>query len=130
MLGKCTDGGEQVIQTQINQHLIEWDKTTRAFKAAYVKAGEDKAQWEHERAQLMRRLMHGEERLSKAAAEVEADANDHIYELRLEAVRTGAESEALKKRLDWCRSTADALRSEKVDEREANRLYSENPAGA
>lgn len=119
-----------VIQSAINEHLIEWDKIARRYRNTMQDAAEAENEYRRARAKFIIRAKDADPKLSQAGAETLADADDEVMNLRLKRMALEADVEALKQKLFWCRSKADSLRSEKVDEREANRLYAENPAGA
>lgn len=119
-----------MIQSEINVHLIEWDKIARRYRNTMQDAADGENKYRQERAKFIIRAKDADPKLSQAGAETLADADDAVMNARLKRMALEADVEALKQKLFWCRSKADSLRSEKVDEREANRLYAENPAGA
>lgn len=119
-----------MIQSEINKHLLEWDKIARAYRGAMNTAAEAENDYRRERAKFKLRALDADPKLSQAGADTRADADDPVMGLRLRKEAAAADVEAYRQKLYWCRAKADALRSEKVDEREASRLYAENPAGA
>lgn len=119
-----------MIQTDINRHLLEWDKIAQAYRSTINAHAEAENTYRKERAKFIIRAKDADPKLSQAGAETLADADDPVMTLRLKKEAKAGEVEAYRQKLFWCRAKADSLRSDRVDEREANRLYSENPAGA
>lgn len=119
-----------MIQTDINRHLLEWDKIAQAYRSTINAHAEAENQYRAQRAKFIIRAKDADPKLSQAGAETLADADDPVMTLRLKKEAKAGEVEAYRQKLFWCRAKADSLRSDRVDEREANRLYSENPGGA
>lgn len=117
-------------QQDISRHLLEWDRIAQAYRSTINAQAEAENMYRQERAKFIIRAKDADPKLSQAGAETLADADDPVMTLRLKKEAKAGEVEAYRQKLFWCRAKADSLRSEKVDEREANRLYSENPAGA
>lgn len=117
-------------QQQINEHHAEWNRLILLFRDAETTAAQKENAYRRERAKFIIRAKDADPKLSQAAAETLADADDRVMGLRLERMGAEAESKGLKEKLFWCRSKADALRSQMVDEREADRLCRDHPVGA
>ena len=118
------------VQQQVNSHLLEWNYIIDAFRVAVRKQAHSEAEYKHARARFIVRFKAENTGVSHAAAESAADADDALHSLRLARLGDDAEVEAFKAKLAWCRERSQHLRSEKVDERQSNQLYAENPAGA
>lgn len=110
----------------MNQHLLAWDKIINAFRTAVHNQARSEAEYKHQRAVFIAEQRAADGKLSQSGAETLADADEYLHSLRVARLGDDAEVEAFKAKLQWCRAQADALRSEKVDERESNRLYVEN----
>ena len=111
-------------QQRLNDHLVRWDREIKAFEVAVNEYGLKKAELEYERAVLMEKARHEDEKISQASAERLADADEGCYTLH-RAFRTAEGAvEAIKARLRWCAAVADALRSEVSTERAEAQLYS------
>lgn len=119
-----------MIQHDINQHLMEWDRIVKGYRSTMNYHAEAENDYRRERAKFIIRVKDADAKLSQAGAETLADADDEVMTLRLKKEARAGEVEAFKHKLFWCRAKAEALRSERVDEREANRLYSDAPGGA
>lgn len=119
-----------MIQHDINTHLLEWDNIAKAYRSTMNAHAEAENTYRAERAKFIIRAKNDDPKLSQAGAETLADADDAVMTLRLRKEAKAGEVEAYRQKLFWCRAKADSLRSEKVDEREANRLYADNPGGA
>lgn len=115
-----------MIQQQIKQVHADWNSLILAYRAQESKAAEAENTYRRERAKFIIVARDADPKLSQAAAESLADADENVMNLRLARVAAEAEVRAMVEKLRWFRSRADALRSEKVDERMANKLYSEN----
>lgn len=110
-------------QLRLNELLIKWDAAIKEF-AAYIDAyGERKADLEHRRAVVAETAKIDNPKLSQAAAERAADADEDAY--RMHKAFRAAESSvaAMKERLKWFQACADALRSEIATDREERKLY-------
>lgn len=118
------------VQTELNSHLLEWDNIISSYRAAVHRQAQSEADYKHQRAKFITRARAEQPGLSQAAADSLADADDTLHALRVGRLGSDAEVEAYKAKLAWCRAQADSLRSQKVDERESNRLYADHPAGA
>lgn len=118
------------IQQQMNELFVEWNNVTKQYKQELIAAATAESDHKRERARFIVAARASDPKLSAAQAETQAEADDQISELYLERLGNAALAEATKHRLFMLRSNADALRSERVDERESNRLYTEAPGGA
>lgn len=118
------------VQRAMNDLFVEWNNVTKQYKNELIAAATAEADHKRERARFIVSARAADPKLSAAQAETQAEADDTISELYLERLGNAALAEATKHRLFMLRSNADALRSERVDEREANKLYSEAPGGA
>lgn len=116
------------VQAQVNKHLMEWDKFIRLFREKSFNAAESEANYKHALARFIVEAKARDQKLSQAAAETLADADLEIYKKRLERLQAQHELEAYKAKLTWYREKSQHLRSEKVDERESNRLYADSGA--
>lgn len=114
----------------MNDLFVEWNNVTKQYKNELIAAATAEADHKRERARFIVAARATDPKLSAAQAETQAEADDTISELYLERLGNAALAEATKHRLFMLRSNADALRSERVDEREAAKLYSEAPGGA
>jgi hypothetical protein len=119
-----------VIQTDINRHLLEWDKIAQAYRSTINAHAEAENTYRQERAKFIIRAKDADPKLSQAGAETLADADDPVMTLRLKKEAKAGEVEAYRQKLFWCRAKADSLRSDRVDEREANKLYSQHGGDA
>lgn len=117
-------------QQKMNDVLLEWDGTTRTYRREVEEAGRAKAEYERDRARFIVKARAGNDRMSQAQAETEAAADDDVYASRLAMLAAEAKAESTRQRLYLMRAKSDALRTERVDERESNRLYADHPAGA
>lgn len=90
------------------------------------KQAQTEAEYKHQRAVFIATNRAEDAKLTQSAAETLADADDDLHQLRVARLGYDAEVEAFKAKLHWCRAKSDALRSEKVDERQQNLLYAEN----
>lgn len=118
------------IQQEMNNLFVEWDRTSKQYKNELVSAAAAEADHKRERAKFIVSARSENPKLSAAQAETMAEADDDISELYLERLGSAALAEATKHRLFMLRAKSDALRSEKVDEREAARLYADHPGSA
>ena len=118
------------IQNDINQHLIRWDEFIIHARKAGLKAARSEAEYKRDRAKFVASYKAMNPGASQAAAESAADADDTLHIARVTRLSDDAEVEACRMKHHWFRAKSDALRSEKVDERESSRLYTETPAGA
>lgn len=111
-------------QLRLNEHLVKWDAEIKAFDAAIFDYGQYKADLEYRRAVVAQTAKVDDPKLSQAAAERAADADDQAHTLARQY--RGAESTvaAKKERLRWFAAVADALRSQVSTEREEAKLYS------
>ena len=116
-------------QYELNKHLVHWESATRQFRAEHEAAETAKALYEHKR-DIKRTYFMEANGMSAAKAEAAAGADEDIFSLRLEYVRLSALAESTKKHLEWCRSKADAFSTQAADERAANQLHANFPAGA
>lgn len=119
-----------MIQQEINAHLLEWDRMILQFREYENRAARADNDYRHGRARFIITAKADDPRLSHAAAETLADADDEVMRLRLLSKGAEAEAKSFMEKLKWCRAKADALRSEKVDERESNKLYADHTGGA
>lgn len=119
-----------MIQTDINRHLLEWDKIAQAYRSTINAHAEAENTYRQERAKFIIRAKDADPKLSQAGAETLADADDPVMTLRLKKEAKAGEVEAYRQKLFWCRAKADSLRSDRVDEREANKLYSQHGGDA
>ena len=112
-------------QERLNRHLMRWNQEIVEFEAALKAYGERKADHEYRRAVVMEEAKHRDEKLTQAAGEGMAVADEESDTLNREF--RGAESmvEAKKARLRWCAAVADALRSEVATERAEAHLYAD-----
>lgn len=111
---------------KINGLFVEWDNVTKQYQKELANAAHAEVEHKREKARFIVRARAEDPKLSATQAEMEADADDEIADLYLARLGTAAMAEATKHRLFMLRAKSDALRSEKVDERESNRLYAEN----
>lgn len=118
------------IQQAMNELFVEWNQVTKQYKQELIAAATAESDHKRERARFIVAARASDPKLSAAQAETQAEADDHISELYLERLGNAALAEATKHRLFMLRSNADALRSERVDERESNRLYAQHGEGA
>lgn len=118
------------IQQEMNDLFVEWNNVTKQYKNELIAAATAEADHKRERARFIVAARASDPKLSAAQAETQAEADDTISELYLERLGGAALAEATKHRLFMLRSKSDSLRSEKVDEREANKLYSDHPGSA
>lgn len=116
------------VQVRLNQHLTDWDKFTAYTRQKRRERDNALSEYKHQRARFIVALKASEPGLSQGACESAADADPGLHELYLSRLLAESEAESCKDKLVWFRAAADALRSEKVDEREANKLYAENAA--
>ena len=107
---------------------MDWDKIINAYRTAVKKQAQTEAEYKHQRAVFIATNRAEDAKLTQSAAETLADADDDLHQLRVARLGYDAEVEAFKAKLQWCRAKSDALRSEKVDERESNKIYAENAA--
>lgn len=114
----------------MNDLFVEWNNVTKQYKQELIAAATAEADHKRDRARFIVAARVENPKLSAAQAETEAEADDAISEAYLERLGNAALAEATKHRLFMLRSKADALRSEKVDERESNRLYADHPGSA
>ncbi|MDR6867652.1 chromosome segregation ATPase [Microbacterium resistens] len=112
-------------QARLNQHLVRWDSEIKAFDAVISEYGQKKADLEYRRAVVMENAKSSDEKLSQAAAERVADADQEAYRLHREYRAAESSIEAKKARLRWCAAVADALRSEVSTERAEAKLYAD-----
>lgn len=110
-------------QARLNQHLVRWDSEIKAFDQAIHEYGQKKADLEYRRAVVMETAKNAEEKLSQAAAERMADADQEAHQLHREFRAAESSVEAKKARLRWCAAVSDALRSEVSTERSEAQLY-------
>ena len=118
------------VQAEINSCLMDWDTLLRAYRDAGRQSAQAEADYRRARARFIVRAKADDPKLSQAAAETLADADDEIMAFYVRRLGKAHEMDAMAKKHHWFREQAAYLRSEKVDEREASRLYSENPGGA
>lgn len=114
------------IQNELNQHMMDWDNFIPYARQKRREQDEKHADYKHQRARFIIAYKANNPGVSQTAADSAADADDALHELYLARLLAESETDSCKDKLSWFRSKADALRSAKVDEREANRLYSEN----
>lgn len=117
-------------QSDINEHLLAWDKLILTYRDHTNEAARAENEYRRARAKFIVRARDDDTKLSQAAAETLADADDEVMGIRLHKVAAEAEAESFKQKLWWCRYKADALRSEHVDERMASQLYADRGPGA
>ena len=117
-------------QARLNQHLIRWDTEIKEFDAAIRAYGQKKADHEYRRAVVMETAKNTQEKLSQAAAERMADADQEAHQLHREFRAAESTVEAKKARLRWCAAVADALRSEVATERAERQLYADHGSDA
>lgn len=117
-------------QQDISRHLLEWDKIAQAYRSTINAHAEAENTYRQERAKFIIRAKDADPKLSQAGAETLADADDPVMILRLKKEARAGEVEAYRQKLFWCRAKADSLRSDRVDEREANKLYSQHGGDA
>ena len=113
-------------QQRLNNHLIRWDQEIREFDAAVQAYGERKADLLYRRGVVQETAKAENPKLSQAAAEKVADADDEAYRLNRAYQAAEASIAAKKERLRWCSAVADALRSEVATEREERKLYADH----
>lgn len=118
------------VQNEINNHLLLWDQFIRHAREAGLKAAQSEAEYKRDRAKFVAWYKATNPGASQVAAESAADANETLHVRRVARLSDDAEVEACRMRNQWFRAKSEALRSEKVDERESSRLYADNPAGA
>lgn len=116
-------------QTRLNQHLVRWDQEIKEFDAAVHAYGQRKADYEYRRAVVMETAKLEDPKLSQAAAERRADADQEAHQLHREFRAAESTIEAKKARLRWCQAVADALRSEVSTERAERQLYADHGEG-
>lgn len=114
------------VQVRLNQHLLDWDKFTLYARQKRHERDNALSEYKHQRARFIVALKEKHPGLSQSACDSAADADPGLHQLYLARLLAESEAESCKDKLVWFRATADALRSEKVDEREANKLYAEN----
>jgi hypothetical protein len=112
-------------QARLNQHLVRWDHEIVEFDAAVHAYGEKKADHEYRRAVVAETAKIADPKISQAAAERKADADQEAHQLHREFRAAEASIEAKKARLRWCAAVADALRSEVSTERAEAHLYAD-----
>ena len=113
-------------QQRLNDHLIRWDREIRQFDEAIHAYGARKADHEHRRATVMVTAKVDNPKLSQAAAERLADADEIAHDLHRDFRDAESTVEAKKARLRWCAAVADALRSEVATERAERQLYADH----
>jgi len=114
-------------QKKLNDHLIEWNKfLLEEWQPALREEAQSKADFEHEFAKSKTELRIKNTSIASAWAETLTYANDEIYRLNLRKKLAESNVEAMRKRLNWLESRADALRSEITSEREEAKLHSVN----
>lgn len=114
-------------QKKLNDHLIEWNKfLLEEWQPALREEATAKADFEHEFAKAKTELRIKNTSIASAWAETLTFANDEIYRLNLRKKLAESNVEAMRKKLNWLESRADALRSEISTERDEARLHSAN----
>lgn len=117
-------------QQRLNDHLMRWDREIKEFDAAIRAYGERKADHEYRRAVVAETAKAKDPKLTGAAAERLADADEEAYRLHREFRAAESTVEAKKARLRWCAAVADALRSEVATERAERQLYADHGSDA
>ena len=118
------------VQLRLNQHLMKWDEIINAFRNAVHNQAVSEARYKHDRAVFIAEQRAADPKLSQSAAETLADADPVLNDARIARLGSDAEVEAFKQKLIWCRSQADALRSEVASERANAALYADHPGAA
>lgn len=116
-------------QQRLNDHLIRWDAEIKAFEEALILYGQRKADLEHRRAVVAETAKIENPKLSQAAAERAADADEDAYMLARGYRSAESLVAAKRERLRWFAAVADALRSQVATERAEAKLYSEHGEG-
>lgn len=114
---------------EINACLIEWDQLSKEFRRVSLEHARAEAEYRRLRARKIVEIRAVDSKKPVSLAELEADADDTIYMAHLSRLSAEAERDAVGKRLLLMRARADALRSQLVDERHADSLYSERGNG-
>lgn len=114
------------VMAKLTQHLLDWFKFIPYTRQKRFERDNAVAEYKHQRAKFIVAYKAQNPSASAVVCESAADADDVLHGLYLARLLAESEAESCKDKLIWYRSNADALRSEKVDEREANKLYSEN----
>lgn len=117
-------------QMQLNRLLVEWDQALSAYAEAGERAATAEAEHKRLRARAVTTEKHRDPKAPLSLCEALAEADDSVAIAYTERLVSAAAVDALRGKLAWFRSSADALRSAVASDRENAKLYSVHGAGA
>lgn len=118
------------VTQKIIQLLASWHDFLFTYRTEGQEAALAAAEYKRERAKFIVVEKDKDPKIAATVLEARADADDRIAGLYLRKLATEAAAGATQYALIKCRTEADLLRTEVVDERETNRLYADNGPGA
>lgn len=105
-------------------HDQQWSQVLFSFREAKVQAAQARATYKSLRARTIIAAKAENPRLSQAAAETLADAEDDVYQAHLEMLSAEANAEALVYKHTQLKEYSKQLLTDRVDERTRDQLHS------
>lgn len=118
------------VQLKINRLLLLWQNVVDQYRTEGQAAAQAAAEYKRERAKFIVAEKARDPRAAATIVEARADADDTVSSLYLQRLATEAALGSTQYMLIKLRAEADALRTELVDERASNALYTHAGPGA
>lgn len=105
-------------------HHHEWDQVLLTLRDAKKTAAQARATYKNRRARIILAAKADHPRISQAAAETLADAEDEVYHAHLAMLEAEGYAEALVYKHTQLKEYAKQLLTDRVDERTRDQLHS------